>query len=446
MTTTKTMNPARVLQEVFPRTLLEEVAADCGLIQRNRQFQPVEFFWALMSTILSGSCQSIAAVLIEYGRLAKQTMNRSSFHRHLNAAMVEFLRRLFAHACAEAFPKTQTPPLFRRFTQTLVQDSTVLRLRDAMAARWPGSATAAAAKLNVVQNLNGGTAHRVQLVRGTRSEVKLAMINATLKGTLSIFDMGYQKYANFARIERHQGFFLVRLKDGLNPRIVDSNLTHRGPAIPVAGRRLQEVLPLLKREALDVTIGVKVSLQGQPGPIPLAGHQPQTYHWRVVGLRDAETDRYHLYLTNIPVDWLSAEEIGLAYSCRWEIERLFAEFKGAYALGTWSVTRDEAMQVHVYGVLLAWALSRQLRNRVMAWTDQTDAATVHLNAPTMRWAKALLHLVRDIVSALIARRRCDPHVVTLLQHAARDPNRGRPPLLAREARHPRNARVAPDAA
>jgi len=42
------MDPARILQEAFPRSLLEQVAADCGLIQRQRLFLPVEFVWALM--------------------------------------------------------------------------------------------------------------------------------------------------------------------------------------------------------------------------------------------------------------------------------------------------------------------------------------------------------------------------------------------------------------
>ena len=209
---------------------------------------------------------------------------------------------------------------------------------------------------------------------------------------------------------------------------------------------LREVLPLLKREILDVTIAVTVSRKGQPGPIPLGGHQPQTYHWRVVGLRNEETGNYHLYLTNVPVDWLSAEEIGLAYGHRWEIERLFAEFKGQYALGAWGVTREEAMLVHVYAVLLAWALSRELRARIMGWTEDTDVQTVHLGAPTLRWAKALLHYIRDVVAAAVARRRCDSYISGQLRHAARDPNRSRPPLLARTKPFRRNARVATAAA
>jgi hypothetical protein len=84
-------------------------------------------------------------------------------------------------------------------------------------------------------------------------------------------------------------------------------------------------------------------------------------------LRNEETGNYHLYLTNVPADWLSAEEIGAAYACRWEVERLFAEFKGPYDLGAWSVTREEAMLAHVYGVLIAWAVSGACERRSSDW-------------------------------------------------------------------------------
>jgi len=233
----------------------------------------------------------------------------------------------------------------------------------------------------------------------------------------------------------------TRLKESFHPTIAHSNLTCRGNAIPLDGRALRDVLPNLKREVLDLTIAVPVSLKGQPGPIPVNGHRPEVREWRVVGLRNEATGEYHLYLTNIPVGWLSAEQVGLTYSYRWEIERLFAEFKGPYDLGSWRVTKEDSMLCHVYAVLLAWAVSRSLRSAVIGLTTATTLLDEHLAAPLGRWAKALIHHIRDVVLAVVSRRKASSQVVPLLQSAARDPNRSRVPLVARTKRIPRNVRV-----
>ena len=150
-----------------------------------------------------------------------------------------------------------------------------------------------------------------------------------------------------------------------------------------------------------------------------------------------------LYLTNIPVDWLSAEQIGLAYSFRWEVERLFAEFKGPYDLGSWAVEKEASMLCHVYGVLLAWAASRRLRSDVIGLKAGTPLLEEHLAAPMGRWARALQPHIRDIARSVVLKRRAAPHIVPLLRTAARDPNRGRVPLVARIHRIPRNSRVTP---
>lgn len=445
MTENQPIDPVAVLQEAFPRKLLESVAHECGFIERHRDFCPVLFFWSLMTCILAHSCTSIAAVKREYERLAKDQIDRASFYKHFNDEAAEFLRHLVNHACDLVFPEKAASECLRAFTKVLIQDSTILKLRKAMAERWPGAGMKAGAKLNVVLCANGGGANKIRIAKGSKGEVKLATINAGIKGALLIFDMGYQSLKNFARIEHQGGYFLTRLKESFHPTIANSSVTCRGNAIPLEGRPVWAVVAQLKRAILDVTIAVRVSRKGQPGPIPLEGHCTEIREWRVVGLRNAETGTYHLYLTNIPADWLTAEQIGLAYSYRWEVERLFAEFKGPYDLGSWGVTKDASLLCHVYGVLLAWAVSRRLRAAVIG-LEGASLLDEHLAAPLGRWAKVLLHHIRDLVLSVVLKHSAPAHLVPLLRSAARDPNRGRVPLLARDRRIPRNARVMRNAA
>jgi IS4 transposase len=53
---------------------------------------------------------------------------------------------------------------------------------------------------------------------------------------------------------------------------------------------------------------------------------------RLVGVRDTQTGDYHLYVTNIPAERLTATQIGAAYAARWQIELLFREMKSNYGL------------------------------------------------------------------------------------------------------------------
>jgi len=437
----KRIDLTAILQAAFPKDLILDLARETGLVKRVRDFVPFVFFWALISAILAGTCKSIASVLKEYERLTGKKMDRASFYRKIDASMVEFLRRLFARACEQVFPEAPAMELLRRFTATLLQDSTVIKLRAILAERWPGAGMPAAAKLNVILCAGGGGANKVQITKGTRAEVKFTTINKALRGALLLFDLGYQSLKNFARIENHGAYFLTRLKDNLHPTIAKSNVNHRGASIDVAGQPLREVLEHLQRAMLDVMVEIPVTLKGQPGPIPLEGHVTHLREWRVVGLKNPMTGEYHLYLTNIPPEWLTAEQIGAVYAYRWEIERLFAELKGPYALGSWAVAREESMLVQTYAVLIAWAISRKLRATTLAGADAVDIHLAMLAAPLLRWALVLIHHARDLAKWVVTGRRAPRHLIPLLREQARDPNRGRMPLAARTKRVSRNARV-----
>lgn len=421
------------LQEAFPRILILELARRTGIVIRMREFDPVVFFWALMKTIIGGLGDAAACVKREYERLSGKSMdNRSFYDRMGDQRMVAFLQACFEHATDNVFPEGSRAEVLRRFSQVLIQDSSIIRLRDKLAGRWPGVSTPAAAKINVIVNAGGGKPGRVQTAKGTKAEVKFRMINRNLAGTLTITDLGYFDYPDFARIEKNDGLFLSRLKENADPTIVASNLAHRGQALDLAGKRLRDVLPLLTRAELDVTVEIEVDLRGQPGRPSAGGYRSQKFRWRVVGLRNEETGEYHLYITNIPREWLSVEEIALAYSQRWEVELLFKELKGCFDLGAWKVTREATMLVQTYAVLVAWALSRRLRADLLGPKQMASPRAATLAAPVLRFARVLRHYIGDLIGRMLAGRRCPADLVGTLRAAARDPNRKRVALTARE--------------
>ena len=57
-----------------------------------------------------------------------------------------------------------------------------------------------------------------------------------------------------------------------------------------------------------------------------------TRRFGLVCIFNSESGKYHTYLTNIPVDTLSAEDSAVLYGARWEIELVFKELKSNYRM------------------------------------------------------------------------------------------------------------------
>lgn len=64
---------------------------------------------------------------------------------------------------------------------------------------------------------------------------------------------------------------------------------------------------------------------------PKGGASKVKETFRLVGVLDEESKTYHLYLTNITPDQLSAD-VALLYRARWSVELVFKELKHLYQL------------------------------------------------------------------------------------------------------------------
>jgi putative transposase len=243
------------------------------------------------------------------------------------------------------------------------------------------------------------------------------------KDHLLLFDLGYFKYQLFDRISRNGGFFITRLKKNANPLIVSLNRQHRGQAVKVEGQRLRDVIGRLERDVLDVNVEVVFARRRYAGRVRRAR---QTL--RVVGIKNAETNEYHLYATNVPEDRVFAEDVGIVYTLRWQIELLFKELKTHFRLEDIPSRKAVVVEALLYAALLTLVASRRVLAAVRQHLRRSDDAL-----PTQRWAAIFVSVARElliIVTRRLDRVRGDLREVTrMLLHEAVDPNRKRNGLL-----------------
>ena len=134
------------------------------------------------------------------------------------------------------------------FEDLLTQDSTIIRLNKKLADKWPAARTkkvAAGVKVSLLISAVADGPKRIAIYGERISEVKTLRIGPWVKDRILLIDLGFYKHNTFARIDENGGFFISRLKNGVNPLIIKTNSVCRGRSIDIEGKRLNEILDKL---------------------------------------------------------------------------------------------------------------------------------------------------------------------------------------------------------
>ena len=142
----------------------------------------------------------------------------------------------------------------KRFKDLVIQDSTIIRLHESLAKIWPAArAKRVGVKVSCVVSAVANSPKSVRIYPERTSEA--LRLGPWLKDLILLIDLGYFKYRFFDIIDHYGGYFVSRLKGNANPLIVGVNRKWRGNS--VVGKKLHDVLPLLKREVLDAEVEVR---------------------------------------------------------------------------------------------------------------------------------------------------------------------------------------------
>jgi len=416
-----------VLRKLFPTAFLVELASTTGAVKRVRQINIVDFFWTLVLGFGLGRQRTLANLRRAYEKTTGETIEESSFYDRFNAGLVAMLKAASVHAldASVGLGRALRGPL-ASFRDVLLTDSTVVRLHDMLAPSFPATRTnhtKAALKTHVIMSVRGDGRQSIRVTSERAHDGPVFRVGRWVKDHLLLFDLGYFSYRLFACIDQNEGYFLTRLKLSANPTILRVNRVHRGQLVDVVGERVHDVVNRLQRDVLDVTVDVRFARRRY------AGRARQDWQeLRVVGLRDPETARYHLYITNIPADKLAAEDLRTTYALRWQVELLFKELKSTYRLRDMPSKKRVVVEALLYATILTLLVSRQLLAALRKrWAELAE------RIPLQRWAAVLEsvapELLQIMTSSLREIRPLLERITALFRHEAGDPNRRRPSLL-----------------
>lgn len=418
----RSSSPLECLRSCFSDEWLRAEARRTGVVKRSRKVDIVQFFWALVTGFGVHHERTLASLRRAFELASGVTIVPSAFYDRFTPELCDFLKEAVSKACSTmSGPAEKLQGPLANFTDLVVADGSVMHLRDLLERTFPATRTnsaKAALKLHMVMSAVGVCPQKIQISGERGQEVKLIKIGRWVEGRLLLMDQGYFKYQLFDRIDRNKGFFVTRLRPDANPKVVRVLKRHRGQAIDLVGRKVRDMLPDLEREVLDAEVEVKVQRRRYRGR-----QSEDTRTFRLVGIRNARTQEYHLYLTNVPPDRLTPEDVARTYAARWEVELLFKELKSSYRMHDLPSTKRHIVEALVYLSILTLVTSRSLLAELRRATGLPPSRT-----PERRWATvfktyAQTHLVRLLCSK--NGRSIWKSLVPLLKHEATDPNRSR---------------------
>lgn len=402
---------------IDPRRIVQ-LAGELQVVKRQRKVDVVSLVAALTLGLSAGGRRTIALLRRAYERSTGQTLAPSAFYARLTAPLALLLKVLVEEAMARV--EACSPALkhsLGRFKQVLVADGALLRLHDGLARQFPSVWThymKASAKLHVVINVSGRSAQSIQLTRGSRQDVRILKVGKWIRGKLLIFDLAYMKGLLLLRIQQHGGFFLIRKKASCRPRIT------AGPKHWI-GAYLQDIESELTGETVDLQATI-------PWFFDRGSHKKARHDLavRVVGNWDAKENTYRFYITNSPIEMLTAAHVGAVYAARWEVELFFRELKLRYRIEDIPTRKRCVAECLIYAALLASLVSRRLRQALF---------TLKRPPAIERWAIVFTTFALEILNLIRTRRRrasrAEHLLLRTLKQEAIDPNKKRLPLVVR---------------
>jgi putative transposase len=419
----------RHLMALIPEQLLRRVARESEFVVRLKKIDPIPFFWTLIFGFACGKERTISGLRRAFETATGKCLVPSSFYDRFNAALVVFLKTIFLGLVERlAEPARALAGTLKDFKDLVLTDSTVVRLHDVLEKVFPGSRTnhsKAALKIHLVMSACGTGPRSVKVTAGRVNDSTVFRVGKWVENRLLLFDMGYFRYQLFDCIRRNGGYFLTRLKSHANPVIVAVHRQWRGASVPLVGERLQDVLARLQRGILDVEIEVAFPRRSYCGK-----RSRDTARFRLVGIRDAETGDYHLYVTNLPPDRLSADSVAVIYRARWAVELIFKQLKSSFALEDVPSRKQCVVEALLYSTLITLIAS----NALLASVRERLGADAR-RATDCRWAVVLRTYAPLILLVVLTRgrgRHRHPLAKRLghgLLHEALDPHLHRPALI-----------------
>lgn len=269
---------------------------------------------------------------IQISSITGKTISGQAVWKRITPEIILFLKELLNKSFRQKCDTLIDSKIFCSFENVFIQDATHFSLPRILSQAFPGSYSrygdCATAKIQAIYNLKKGFFSDLNLCsfRDTDQKDSSRFVKALSKGDLIIRDLGYFVLNTFNEIEERQAFYLSRVRYGVS--IFDLK----------TGKKLDLHKSLKQKKRLDVyvSVGLKHKVKCRLVAIPLSDDIVNQKRRKAKNNRSKSANHskeymhllgYALYITNVPNEVWTPDDIVQAYKSRWYIEILFKGWK-----------------------------------------------------------------------------------------------------------------------
>jgi hypothetical protein len=342
------------LKETMGRRTLRQLGDDSGFVIRQRTITADRFVPSLLKTLASRRVESLADMVRDFNGDHQLAVFYKPFYEKLDTPcfprlMKSVFQSMLDTLCLQTLAPLRGGP-FSRFRDILLQDGTSFALHDGLTESFRGRFTKvspAAVEFHCTMSLFEDNLCRVTITGDADCERHHLPDPKELAGVLIMADRGYDSTSYMEAVDAAHGFFLIRARKSLDPRVV--RIHTRGARYRrIEGGFLSNVLRRLPKDKafdLDVCWESKGEL---------------CRFFRAVVRWNPSKKEWVRLLCNLDRDSFSADDILQAYRLRWQIELLFKELKSYANLHKFSTTKATIAEGLMWASLAAAFLKRYL--------------------------------------------------------------------------------------
>lgn len=422
---------ASVLQSVLT-TMADEVARQCGVIQRERKFRGS----SLAQTFALGwlrNPQASVEELAQQAAVSGASVSPQAIQQRFTKRLAMFFQVLLERAVGQMIAaEAKAIPLLQKFPGGVwISDSTIINLPPDCAEDWPAcggnqGTSSAAVKVQFCFDYLTGCLRTCLLRAGRSADSCPDQLPA---GALRLADLGYFQLSALAECARAGAWFITRIQP-------------HTAVYSAAGKPLPNLCRWLKKQRqsivdLSVLLGMRERLSCRlvavraPAAVVRkrrARLKKEAYRrCRAISAQQWEWTRWTILATNIPPEMATWQEIGVLYRLRWQIELLFKLWKSHGEIDESRSKKPERILTEVFAKLLGTIVQHWLLLTTVwqhADVSLTKAArmlrsyipTIGLALSNRNWLRKVLVKLRDTLEHLcrINPRRKQPNTYQLL--------------------------------
>jgi hypothetical protein len=309
----------------------------------------------------------------------KVSISPQALSKRFNKEAVNFLKKVFHDMLnlQNEVLRSNEPLLKSCFNRITIVDATGFKLDDKHADKYKGCGIKSSVKIQLQYDLLTGEFIHCELGAGSVSDATYlpTLQNTIEKGDLSLKDLGYFKTADLKLIEEKEAFYISRLKVNTNlykeEEIIEygfkGKVTIRKRYSHVDIKSLTE--PLSEGETLEfnnIYIGntPKNSTKCRLILTKLTEECKRKKEINNKKMKGVEQNKWWLdlncYITNVPCEMISMEQVHLLYTLRWQVEIMFKIWKSLFKIHEIKKAGLERIQCFIYGRLIMLLLTSSI--------------------------------------------------------------------------------------